>query len=96
MVLNDGCLQAQTGSSWGIRVVTESNGKYPNGSRTKKIGKVSNYGKLFNLSELRRCRNDQRGWIGQNWDNCPYYVKLDFQHDRSNFRAHWGQRTELS
>ena len=37
----------------------------------------------------------KKGCIGQNWVNDLYNVKFDFQHDRSNFRAHWGHRTKI-
>ena len=37
----------------------------------------------------------KKGGFGQNWVNGLYYVKFNFQHDRSNFRAHWGHRTEI-
>ena len=37
----------------------------------------------------------QKGGIGKNWIDGLYNVKLDFQHDRRNFRDHWGHRTEI-
>ena len=37
----------------------------------------------------------KKSWIGQNWVNGLYYVKFHFQHDTSNFRAHWGHMTEI-
>ena len=30
-------------------------------------------------------QNAKKGWIGQNWVNGLYYVKLNFQHDRNTF-----------
>ena len=37
----------------------------------------------------------KKGGFGQNWFNGLYYVKFNFQHELSNFRAHWGHRTEI-
>ena len=31
----------------------------------------------------------KKGGFGQNWVNGLYYVKFNFQHDRSNVRAHF-------
>ena len=38
-------------------------------------------------------KTPKKGGFGQIWVNGLYYVKFNFQHDRSNFRAHWGHRT---
>ena len=37
----------------------------------------------------------KKGGYVQNWVNGLYYIKVNFQHDRSNFRPHWGHRTEI-
>ena len=40
-------------------------------------------------------KTPKKGGFGQNWVNGLYHVKFNFQHDKSNFRAHWGHRTEI-
>ena len=37
----------------------------------------------------------QKGGIGKKWIDGLYNVKFDFQHVQSNFRDHWGHRTEI-